>query len=301
MLFYDRENGKGARYCLVFDSVLKRGGPRHIIVFYQRADRGKEKRMVHKTIEYRKIEHVGLIHFRDNVKDQEAIARLPYEISEVSAAIISEDDIWVVVLTGVGKSASLLERDSNADIFEIEGMEDSISLSVTEPIADIEKPVIVGINGEALGQGFELVLTCDIRIATEKSRFGLPQLEKGLIPWNGGTQRLARLVGKGKALEMILTGVTIDAQEAYRIGLVNNVVSSKELEKTVMHMAGEMTSKGPIALKYAKEAINTGMDLTLEQGLHLEADLYMLLHTSRDRTEGIRAFREKRKPQFKGK
>lgn len=257
--------------------------------------------MVHKTIEYRKIEHVGIIHFRDNVKGQEEIARLPYEISEVSTAMSSEDDIWVVVLTGVGKNASLLERESMADILEIVGMEDSRSLSVTEPIADIEKPVIVGINGNALGQGLELILACDIRIATEKSRFGLPQVEKGVIPRNGGTQRLARLVGKGKALEMILTGVTIDVQEAYRVGLVNKVVPSRELEETVMYMAREMASKGPIALKYAKEAINTGMDLTLEQGLHLEADLYMLLHTSRDRTEGIRAFREKRKPQFKGK
>jgi len=257
--------------------------------------------MVHKTIEYRKIDHVGLIQLRDDVKNQEAIARLPYEISEVSAAITSDDDIWVVVLTEVGKNPSLLESDLMADILEIGGMEDSRSLSVTEPIANIEKPVIVGINGNALGQALELILACDIRIATEKSRFGLPQVEKGLIPRNGGTQRLTRLVGKGKALEMILTGVTIDVQEAYRVGLVNKVVPSKELEKTVMHMAGEMASKGPIALKYAKEAINTGMDLTLEQGLHLEADLYMLLHTSRDRTEGIRAFREKRKPQFKGK
>ena len=112
---------------------------------------------------------------------------------------------------------------------------------------------------------------------------------------------MARLVGKGKALEIILTGVTIDTQEAHRVGLVNKVVSSKELNETVMNIAQEMASKGPIALKYAKEAISTGMDLTLEQGLHLEGDLYMLLHTSRDRTEGIRAFQEKRKPQFEGK
>ena len=122
-----------------------------------------------------------------------------------------------------------------------------------------------------------------------------------MIPRDGGTQRLARLVGKGNALEMILTGKTIDAQEAYRIGLVHKVVSSDDLEKTVMDSAQGMASKGPLALKYAKEAIHTGMDLTLEQGLHLEADLYLLLHTTQDRTEGIRAFQEKKKPQFEGK
>ena len=112
---------------------------------------------------------------------------------------------------------------------------------------------------------------------------------------------MARLVNKGNALEMILTGKTIDAQEAYRIGLVHKVASSDDLEKTVMDSAQGMASKGPLALKYAKEAIYTGMDLTLEQGLHLEADLYLLLHTTRDRTEGIRAFQEKKKPQFAGK
>ena len=248
--------------------------------------------MSFRAIEYRKIEHVGLVSFRDDVNGQDDIAHLADEISEAALAVTSEDDIWVVVLTGVGKNSSLLERDS---------MEDITSLSVTEPIANIEKPVIVGIDGNAIGQGLELILACDIRIATEKSRFGLPQLEKGLIPWNGGTQRLARLVGKGKALEIILTGATIDTQEAHRVGLVNKVVSSKELNETVMNIAQEMASKGPIALKYAKEAISTGMDLTLEQGLHLEGDLYILLHTSRDRTEGIRAFQEKRKPQFEGK
>ncbi len=257
--------------------------------------------MDYKTIGYSKIEHVGLINIRDDVKEREGVVNFPYEISELSSVVNAGDDIWTVVLTGVCNNSFLLERDSMAEILDFMEIEDIPSLSITESIAHIEKPVIVEVNGDAIGQCLELILACDIRIATEKSRFGLPQLEKGLIPWNGGTQRLARLVGKGKALEMILTGVTIDAQEAYRAGLVNKVVSSEELRNTVMHIAGEMASKGPIALKYAKEAINTGMDLTLEQGLHLEADLYMLLHTSRDRTEGIRAFQEKRTPQFEGK
>lgn len=257
--------------------------------------------MAYTTIEYNRKEHVGLVHLRDDISEQDGIARLAHEISELSADIAAQDDIRIVVITGIGNSPLRVEIDAMAQQMEIERQEDMPSLSVPESIAHIEKPVIAGINGDALGQELELILACDIRIGTKKSRFGLPQLEKGLIPWNGGTQRLARLVGKGNALEMILTGKTIDAQEAYRIGLVHKVVSSEALQRTVMDFAQGMASKGPLALQYAKEAINTGMDLTLEQGLHLEADLYLLLHTTRDRTEGIRAFQEKKKPQFEGK
>jgi enoyl-CoA hydratase/carnithine racemase len=123
----------------------------------------------------------------------------------------------------------------------------------------------------------------------------------GDIPWGGGTQRLSRLVGKAPAMEMILTGKMIDAHEAYRIGLVSKVVSSEELTTEATNIAQAIGSKGPIALRYAKEAICKGMDLRLDQGLRLEADLYFLLHTTQDRIEGIRAFQEKRKPNFKGR
>ena len=122
-----------------------------------------------------------------------------------------------------------------------------------------------------------------------------------MIPWDGGTQRLSRLVGKGKAMEMILTGDMIDAQEALRIGLVNKIVRSQELLEVVMDMAHEMASKAPLALRYAKETVNKGMDLNLEQGLRLEADLYLLLHTTQDRTKGIKAFQERQEVQFEGR
>jgi len=151
-----------------------------------------------------------------------------------------------------------------------------------------------------LGQGLELALSCDIRLASNKAKFSLPQVAEGLIPMDGGTQRLPRIVGKGKALELILTAEIISADEALAIGLVNKVVAKEELAAEAEAMAKAMTTKGPIALKYAKEAVNKGLDLTLEQGLRLEADLYLLLHTTDDRTEGIRAFLEKRPPQFKG-
>ena len=254
--------------------------------------------MTYKTIEYLKKEHVGVIKFRDDIAITGDFFRLKDEMYKVSKIVSAEADLWLAVLMGIDTLSRLLE--SSPEYLEPQGKEEMGSPSLTESIAAIEKPVIAGIDGDAIDQCLELALSCDIRIATEKSRFGLSQLEKGTIPMNGGTQRLPRLVGKGKALEMLLTGITIDAQEAHRIGLLNRVVPDTELEKTVMEIAKEMASKSPIALRYAKEAINAGLDLTLQQGLHLEADLYMLLHTTGDRTEGIRAFQGKRKPQFTG-
>jgi enoyl-CoA hydratase/carnithine racemase len=137
-------------------------------------------------------------------------------------------------------------------------------------------------------------------VASDIARFGLPQIAKGKIPAGGGTQRLPRLIGRGKALELILTGDIINAQEALEIGLIHKIVAGNALVSEVENIATSMASKGILALKYAKEAVIKGMDLTLEQGLRLEADLYMLLHTSHDRTEGINAFQQKRPPNFKG-
>jgi enoyl-CoA hydratase/carnithine racemase len=187
------------------------------------------------------------------------------------------------------------------NLFEEKGGSITKPFSVAGPIADLDRPVITGIEGDAIGLGLELALASDIRIAAATAQFGFPHIKKGLIPWDGGIQRLARVVGKAKAMEMILTGGLMDADEARRIGLVSKVVSSEELMPVTMDMAREMASKGPIALRYAKEAIQKGMDLTLEQGLRLEADLYFLLHTTKDRTEGIKAFREKRTPEFEGR
>ena len=168
-------------------------------------------------------------------------------------------------------------------------------------IAGIDRPVIAAINGDALGQGLELALSCDIRLASDKAIFGFPQVAQGLIPSDGGTQRLPRIVGRGKALELILTAETITAQEAFNIGLVSRMVGGAKLASEAEALAKTLASKGPIALRYIKEAVNKGLDLTLEQGLHLEADLYFLLHTTADRTEGITAFIKKRPPKFKGK
>jgi enoyl-CoA hydratase/carnithine racemase len=173
-------------------------------------------------------------------------------------------------------------------------------LSVVTPVASLAIPVIAAINGDALGQGLELALACDIRIAVGSARFGFPQIASGSMPRDGGTQRLPRLIGRGKAMEMLLTGQSVDAAEAYRIGLVSKVVRQEELMPAAMDIAQSLASRAPLAVRYGKEAVLKGMDLTLEQGLRLEADLYFLLQTTRDRAEGIKAFLEKRSPKFKG-
>ena len=176
----------------------------------------------------------------------------------------------------------------------------SARYSVARTVASIEQPVIAAINGDALGQGLELALSCDIRLASHQARFSFPQVALGLMPTDGGTQRLPRIVGKGKAMELILAAQTISAEEAFEIGLVNKIVEQEKLAVEAEALARTLADKAPIALKYIKEAVNKGLDLTLEQGLRLEADLYFLLHTTTDRTEGIEAFLRKRPPRFKG-
>ena len=165
----------------------------------------------------------------------------------------------------------------------------------------MECPVIAAINGDAIGVGFELALACDIRIASANARFSLPHIGKGLIPSDGATQRLPRLIGRARAMELMLTGEAIWADEACRIGLISKVTADQKLMPTVLEMGKEMAGKAALSLKYCKEAVLKGLDMTLDQGLRLEGDLYFLLHTTEDRTEGITAFKEKRKPHFKGK
>jgi len=186
-------------------------------------------------------------------------------------------------------------------IFAARGEAGNVSpVALCGAVAELEVPVIAAIPGTAGGPGMELILACDIRVAADGSSFALPHVRHGLIPWDGATQRLPRLVGRAKALELLLCGEKISAEEAMRIGLVNRVVPSNTLMETAAALAREMASRGPLALRFAKEAVSQGLDMTLAQGLRLEADLYFLLHTTKDRVEGIRSFREKRPPDFKG-
>ena len=175
------------------------------------------------------------------------------------------------------------------------------TFSLAGPVASLNCPVIAAINGNAIGLGLELALACDIRIAAKTVRFSFPGIWHGLIPSDGASQRLPRLVGRAKAVELMLTGEEIAAAEALRIGLVSRVVPAKEVLEAALQMGREMSGKGSMALRYCKEAVYKGLDMTLAQGLQIEGDLYFLLHTTEDRTEGVTAFKEKRRSRFKGK
>lgn len=249
--------------------------------------------MPYTTVIYTKENHIAYLTLNRPEVDNAVNQQMAQELEAVCRQVNQDSDIYVIIITGAGNRAFC----GGGELVSLE----SGSYGAAATIASLNQPVIAAINGDALGQGLELALSCDIRLASNKAKFSLPQVTEGLIPRDGGTQRLSRLVGKGKALELILTADVIDAEEALAIGLVNRVMAQEELAAEAGAMAKTMAAKGPIALRYAKEAVSKGLDLTLEQGLRLESDLYLLLHTTKDRTEGIRAFLEKRSPQFKGK
>jgi enoyl-CoA hydratase/carnithine racemase len=220
------------------------------------------------------------------------------QMEDVCREISADDGIRAVILTGGeifsrGTDRAHLSPGSNRTATLSE-------LSLAFLIDALDRPVIAAIRGDAFGQGLELALACDIRICAHDARFAMDQADYGDMPWDGGTQRLPRTVGRGKALQMILCAEVIDAGEAYRTGLVSAVVPAAELMPTAVTLARNIAAKGPLAVRYCREALAKGMDLSLPQGLRLEADLYFLLHTTQDRTEGVTAFREKRPPAFTG-
>ncbi|HEY1403700.1 MAG TPA: enoyl-CoA hydratase-related protein [Pyrinomonadaceae bacterium] len=226
--------------------------------------------------------------------------------AEGAAALeeLREDEgVRVIVFTGAGDKAFI----AGADIGEFAGRtavtqrDVMTGRSLFTAIDTFPKPVIAMINGYCLGGGCELALACDLRIASERASFGQPEINLGIIPGGGGTQRLTHLVGEGKAMELILTGEIIDARTAYSYGLVNTVVAAEELEAKTMEIANRIAEKSPIALRMAKEAVKTASRSTLDEGLRREIDLFALCFSSEDKDEGVTAFLEKRKPEFKGR
>jgi enoyl-CoA hydratase/carnithine racemase len=247
--------------------------------------------MPYSSIKYSKEGHIAHVTLNRPEAGNAINPQMTRELEEACSQVNQDDDVYVVIITGAG--AAFCSGSEPECI--------GTGCRPADAIAGIDRPVIAVINGDALGQGLELALSCDIRLASEKARLGLPQVAQGGIPMDGGTQRLPRIVGRGKAMELLLTAQTITAGEALEIGLVSQVVAPEALAGEADKLAETIATKGPVALRYLKEAVNKGMDMTLEQGLRLEADLYFLLHTTADRTEGITAFREKRTPKYKGK
>jgi enoyl-CoA hydratase len=218
----------------------------------------------------------------------------------------ARDDTSVrgVILTGAGDKAFIAGADISelATAGAVQAEESSrFGQEVLNLVENLGKPVIAAINGFALGGGCETAMACTIRLATDSAKFGQPEVKLGVIPGGGGTQRLPRLVGKGRALQLILTGGMIDAQEAYRIGLVNEVVPPANLTTRAEEILKQIFANAPLGVKYSIEAVNKGMDTTQAEGLALEASFFGLCAGTEDKKEGTQAFLQKRRAQFQGR
>lgn len=255
--------------------------------------------MAYENIIFEKEENIAVITFNRpeamNALNNQTRAEFRQAIDEVAA----DDDIKVLILTGSGKSFV-----AGSDIKEFNQTTPYAAHNIArlgEMVEKLEKPVIAAVNGFCLGGGCEIAMGCDIIIASEKAKFGQTEINIGIIPGGGGTQRLQRLIGVCRAKEMIYTGEIIRAEEADRIGLVNRVVPMDELMPTAKELAGKIAIKSSAALKLAKTAINRGLQTNLESGLKYEYELYSLSLSLEDKAEGVSAFLEKRAPKFVGR
>ncbi len=226
----------------------------------------------------------------DNLVALDVVADLSDQITEARY----DEDCWVIVLNSRGTEFCLGTHPG-----AIRESASTTSLVIAAQIAAIEQPVVCTIEGSAHDQGLEIALACDVRVASEAATFRMGHVLAGLMPWDGGTQRLPRLIGRARATEMLLTGKEVSAEDALRFGLVNEVVDGGEVNARARGIAENIARHGPIALRYLKEAVLTGMDGTLRQGLRLEADLSFLLQSTADRQEGIESFIDRRGPTYR--
>lgn len=250
---------------------------------------------------FRKENNIGILSINRPDSLNALNSQVLDELDKAIDMIEKDDEVYVLIITGEGRAFV-----AGADIKEMKDMNSMEArkfaekgMKVFRKIELMEKPVIAAVNGYALGGGCELCLCCDIRIASEKAKFGQPEVGLGITPGFAGTQRLTRLVGLGKAKELIFTAVTIDANEAYNIGLVNKVVPAEKLMEKALEMAKLIAQKSQIAVRYAKTAINRGIETDLETGMAIERDLFGLCFATEDQKEGMLAFLEKRQPNYK--
>ncbi len=230
--------------------------------------------------------------------------RAAAELRDACERVRQDDAVWVVTLAAEGDAfcagtdpAALAELGA----LDAPALPSALAeLRVAEAVAAVEKPVVAALSGDALDQGLELALACDVRVASLDARFGMTQLARGLLPWDGGTQRLPRLVGRAAATEMLLTGAILDAARAAEMGLVNEAVAPERVAERTGEIAAAVASFGPIATRYTKELVREGLDMTLDQGLRLEGDLNFLLQSTADRAEGVASFLERRSPTYRG-
>ena len=259
---------------------------------------------MYQTLIYEKKESIGVLTINRPQRMNAISNELTSELKKFLDEIENDDKLRVLVITGAGDKAFV----AGADINELVDRDALIGRRVSRQrqeifsrIENLHVPAIAAINGYALGGGLELALACSIRVCSDKAQFGAPEVKLGIIPGDGGTQRLPRLVGLGRAMEMILTGDFIDAEEAYRIGLVNKIVPHEELMEKTMELAKKIASRPPLAVRYAKETVNKSLEGSTVSGFALESFLHALSCTTEDKKEGVSAFLEKRKGKFKGR
>ena len=259
---------------------------------------------MYKTLIFEKKDSIGFLTVNRPDKLNALSNELIQELDNLLNEVEDDESLRVLVVTGAGEKAFV----AGADIQELVERDASLGRKVSRKrqtvfsrIENLPIPVIAAVNGYALGGGLELALACSIRISSDNAQFGAPEVKLGIIPGDGGTQRLPRLVGLGRAMEMILTGDFIDAREAYRIGLVNQVVSQQELMEKTMELAQKIAKRPPLAIRYAKEAVNRSQEGDTVSGYALESYLHALTCTTEDKAEGVKAFLEKRKGEFTGK
>jgi enoyl-CoA hydratase len=260
--------------------------------------------MAYETLLYEKRGGIGYVTVNRPEKLNALNHKVMEELDDCFHKIQADPEVGVVILSGAGEKAFVAGADINELAVQspVEGKETSIrGQAVLDFIENLGKPVIAAINGYALGGGCELAMACTLRIASEKARFGQPEVKLGIIPGYAGTQRLPRLVGKGRALEMILGGDPVSAQEAYRIGLVNLVVPAQDLISSAENLARKILASAPLAVKFALEAVSRGAEMPRPDGQLLESTLFGLCCTTEDMKEGTRAFLEKRPAKFSGK
>lgn len=235
--------------------------------------------------------HLGLITL-DKTNLGEVCGRvLEDELSSACSVLNDDQSVRVVIVTGTdgGFATGMAPPAPDGSFCRLASI-----------LARVRKPLIAAIDGECFDQGLEMALACDLRLASSGSRFGMTYVTQGLLPWDGGTQRLARSVGRAHALRILLTGETIQSVEALRIGLIQEVIEGTDFWGQALERAATVALGAPLAAGYAKEAILSGADLALEHGLRLEADLSILLHSTEDRAQGIRSFRDRHPPQYEG-
>jgi enoyl-CoA hydratase len=225
------------------------------------------------------------------------------EIEDVVVICEAAPDVKVLLITGNDKAFAAgadIDLMADGDIVTAQELTD-LSRRVQERLADVPKPTIAALAGYCLGGGLELALCCDLRIGAENAVFGLPEINLGIIPGGGGTQRLARLIGVARATEMIFLGEMVKIEEALHLGIVNRVVPLERLEEEARELARKLMAKPPIALRSAKTAIRNGLSMGLKEGIRAEQDAFALLFGTKDQKEGMAAFIEKRKPKFIGR